>query len=44
MEEKLTSKYTMDINVDYSGNGCDLHDRFAYKHLKDNIKLEIKDE
>lgn len=41
MDEKLTSRYTMNINVDYSGNGCDLHDKIAYNHLKDNIKLEI---
>lgn len=51
MGEKLTSRYTMNINVDYSDNGCDLHDRFAYKHLndcikylRDGIKLEINSE
>lgn len=41
MDEKLTSLYAMTVNVDYAGNGCNPQDRFNYKHLKDNIKLEI---
>lgn len=38
MSEKLTSRYSVDVNIDYQGNGCDLKEKCKSHELSEKIK------